>query len=180
MDAWRYLFFHICHPYGYDAQIQLFDMWSENQASLFSGSRWISRGVDHWWIRIRTGQQLQFYLSDEQDNSSQMRTLVIDLWRLIRECEIAENDVQEEHSPRRCHSTKAYLELQLQVEFLSICLKQDLPIEVQRGLRFVRWKHRAPFRERLQQSEASVSLQNDCELTGPARRPIRGKLGGDH
>jgi hypothetical protein len=46
MEAWRFLFFHVCHPYGGDSSIEFMDEWAENQASLFSGSRWISRGVD--------------------------------------------------------------------------------------------------------------------------------------
>jgi hypothetical protein len=171
MDAWRFLFFHVCHPYGDDAEIELFDKWSENQASLFSGSRWLSRGVDHWWIRLKTGQQLQFHLSDEQDNSGQLRSLSIDLWRLIRECKIAENGEPGQHAPRKRHFAKAYSELQLHVEFLSICLKDDLPIEVQRWLRFIRWQNGRPFRIR-DDPEVRSSVEDCCELAGPARRPL--------
>jgi hypothetical protein len=43
MDAWRFLFFHVCHPYGNDEQIEIFDRWAENESSIFSGSRWLSR-----------------------------------------------------------------------------------------------------------------------------------------
>jgi hypothetical protein len=173
LDAWRFLFFHVCHPYGGDQQIELFDRWAANEASLFSGSRWLSRGVDYWRIRLKTGQQLQIHLSDEIDNSGQLRSLPIDLWRLIRECEIAENGEPGQYSPKRRHFAKAYSELQLQVEFLSICLKDDLPEEVQRWLRFIRWKHGPPFKQRWEDPVLSAdSMQIDCGLVGPARQPL--------
>jgi hypothetical protein len=128
--------------------------------------------VDHWWIRLKTGQELHFHLSDEQDNSQQLRSLLIDLWRLIRECELEENGELNQHSPKRRHYSQAYSDLQLQVEFLSICLKDDLPIEVQRWLRFIRWKDGPPFRipDILTIQESS---EDCCESAGPARHPLK-------
>jgi hypothetical protein len=39
IEAWRFPFFHICHPYAGDEKIEFLDHWAENEASLFSGSR---------------------------------------------------------------------------------------------------------------------------------------------
>jgi hypothetical protein len=123
IDAWRFLFFHIAHPYctnGEYEQIESMDALADNEASLFSGSRWISRDVDHWRIRLKTGRQIQFYLGEEEDgNTSELRSTIIDLWRLIRECQMADMDAPDPHSPNPKHYGQFYNELQLQVELLS-------------------------------------------------------------
>jgi hypothetical protein len=171
VDAWRFMFLHICHDYGGDEQIQRFDRWKENEASKFAGSRWLTRGIDHWHIRLKSGEQIRLYLSeDSESHSLSMRTLLIDLWRLIRECELADPEIHEKPAPYHRHYVKAYEELQLQVEFLSICLNEELPEEVQRWLRFVRWKHGPPFKQR--QLECPFGVEDCCEPVGLTRQPL--------
>lgn len=168
MDAWRFLFFHICHPYRGEEQIETMDSWAENQASIFSGNRWISRDVDHWRIRLKTGKQIHFSLSDEEGNSLGLRNLVIDLWRLIQDCQLAEMDAVDPHAPTQRHYTQACNELQLQIELLSIGLGEDLPAEVRRWLKFKHWENGPPVKKRkklespdLEQSLAPAITSHD-------------------
>jgi phosphatidylserine/phosphatidylglycerophosphate/cardiolipin synthase-like enzyme len=102
-DAWRFLFFHVCHPHRGQDQIDMMDTLSENRDSLFSGSRWISRDLDHWHIRLKNGRRIHFCLSEEPGNMRELQTSVVDLWRLLRECQLAEIDAPDAHAPNRRH-----------------------------------------------------------------------------
>jgi hypothetical protein len=144
IEAWRFLFFRVCHFSRGDAQIEFLDNWALNEASLFSGSRCMSRDVDHWHIRLRTGKQIHIYLSDEEGPTEQLRDLIVDLWRLLRQCQIAEIEKPDPHSP----TLQAVYELRLQLEFLSIVLGEELPAEVRRWPRFAHWQNGPAFKKR--------------------------------
>jgi hypothetical protein len=159
IEAWRFLFFRVCHFSRGDAQIEFMDNWALNEASLFSGSRWVSRDVDHWHIRLRTGKQIHIYLSDEEGNSAQLRDLTIDLWRLLRQCQIAEIEKPDPNSPTNRHYLQAIYELRLQLEFLSVTLGEELPAEVRRWLKFAHWQNGPPFKIRKPSMEAEPALE---------------------
>jgi hypothetical protein len=156
MDAWNFPFVHICHPYRGEEQIETLDTWAENQASLFLGSRRISRDVDHSRIRLKTGKQIHFYLSDEEGNSLELRSLIVDLWRLIRDCQLAEMDTPCPQALTQRHYAQNYDELQLQVELLSIGLGENLPSEVHKWLKFKHWENGLPVKKRKKITEDDI------------------------
>jgi hypothetical protein len=68
----------------------------------------------------------------------------MDLWRLIRECQIAEIEQVDPHAPKKRHYDQAYEELQFQTELLSIEMGEDIPEEARRWLRFIHWQNGPP------------------------------------
>jgi hypothetical protein len=117
-------------------------------------------------------------LSDEEGNTPVLRKLTIELWQMIRECEIAEIEEPDPHAPQRRHYDQAYSELKLQTELLSIAMGEDIPDEVERWLKFSHWQNGPPFKKRKKvdsekEQVLRLSSEQRCKVAGPTRQPLK-------